>query len=107
MPQSVPQREPWLLGVLNAQHMIRNHGCGCLSLLSTLPQMLDLDWPREVLRLAPCKEVKAPDGSLVYRWAVHLQYGTVRLYTRSMHWYFCLRRGMARPPKHCAGTRFH
>lgn len=30
-------------------------------------QMLELDWPREVLRLAPCKEVKAPDGSLVYR----------------------------------------
>lgn len=29
--------------------------------------MLDLEWPREVLRLGPCKEVKAPDGSLAYR----------------------------------------
>lgn len=30
-------------------------------------QMMELEWPREVLRLGPCKEVKAPDGSLVYR----------------------------------------
>lgn len=29
--------------------------------------MMELEWPREVLRLNPCKEVKAPDGSLVYR----------------------------------------
>ena len=29
--------------------------------------MMELDWPREVLRLGPCKEVKAPDGSLIYR----------------------------------------
>ncbi|PSC75196.1 Helicase sen1 [Micractinium conductrix] len=30
-------------------------------------QMLELDWPREVLRLGSCREVKAPDGTLVYR----------------------------------------
>ncbi len=30
-------------------------------------QMMELEWPREVLRLGPCKEIKAPDGSLAYR----------------------------------------
>ena len=34
---------------------------------SATGQMMELDWPREVLRLGPCKEVKAPDGSLIYR----------------------------------------
>lgn len=56
-------------------------------------QMLELEWPREVLRLGPCKEVKAPDGSLAYRgprirmgvhWAVE---GTVvqRLHQITKH----------------------
>ncbi|KAL4419982.1 hypothetical protein ABPG75_007080 [Micractinium tetrahymenae] len=30
-------------------------------------QMMELDWPREVLRLGSCREAKAPDGSLVFR----------------------------------------
>ena len=40
-----------------------------LSPVACLPleQMMELEWPREVLRLGPCKEVKAPDGSLIYR----------------------------------------
>lgn len=55
--------------------------------------MMELEWPREVLRLGACKEVKAPDGSLVYRgprvrcglhWAVE---GTVvqRLHQITKH----------------------
>ena len=35
--------------------------------LPATEQMMELEWPREVLRLGPCKEVKAPDGSLIYR----------------------------------------
>ena len=30
-------------------------------------QMMELDWPRAVMRQSHCKEVKSPDGTLVYR----------------------------------------
>jgi len=30
-------------------------------------QMMDIEWPREVLRLPECKEVRAPDGGWVFR----------------------------------------
>lgn len=30
-------------------------------------QMMDVEWPREVLRLQECKEVRAPDGNWTYR----------------------------------------
>ena len=30
-------------------------------------QMMEQEWPREVLRLAHCREVRAPDGSLAFR----------------------------------------
>lgn len=33
----------------------------------TLSQMMDQEWPAEVLRLAQCKEVKGPDGSVIWR----------------------------------------
>jgi hypothetical protein len=54
------------------------HHAACVTLcrrVAALPQMMELDWPREVLRLGPCKEVKAPDGSLVYRWGQVLLVG--------------------------------
>ena len=30
-------------------------------------QMMEQEWPREVLKLAPCREARAPDGSLAFR----------------------------------------
>jgi hypothetical protein len=45
----------------------------CINSLLPL-QMMELEWPREVLRLAPCREVKAPDGTLIYRSASCLLY---------------------------------
>ena len=29
--------------------------------------MMDQEWPGEVLRLAQCKEVKGPDGTVIWR----------------------------------------
>lgn len=49
-------------------------GCAPAALMRGAPvpflfeQMMELDWPREVLRLASCREAKAPDGSLAFRW---------------------------------------